>query len=365
MSMELKKRLTIGIILLLLVFITGIAGYKLMGHGKWSLLDSTYMTVITLSTVGYGEVLGDFSNNPMAKIFTIFLILIGIGILTFTISNLTAFLVEGELSNALWRQKMDKKIKKLNDHFIVCGAGDIGILVIDELKRTGRPYVAIDKDPEVVRKFKETNTDVLIIEGDASDDEIMEEAGIKAAHGLACAMGSDQENLFVAVAARFHNPNIRIIAQCTNPADRPKFLKAGVNSVVSAHYIGALRIASELIRPHVVTFLDAMLRDKKKEVRIEEVTVYSNSPLAGKSLKDTTIREKTGLMVLAMRPPDTEDFIYCPLGDEIIPSDGVIVVFGHMEGVEKLKKMIGSPPPKKAILCECPCPEPGNEQEIL
>jgi len=344
MRRQIKQRLLMAILLLLLVFLTGIIGYHIIGRGQWGLIDSTYMTVITLSTVGFGEVLEGFHDNQNARIFTIFLILFGMGILTFTITNFTAFLVEGELSDVIWRQRMVKKIGQLRDHYIVCGAGTIGFQIIDELIRTKRQFVVIEKDPARVQKLKEMDKNILIIEGDAAEDEILIRAGIDKAHGMACSMGSDQENLFVAVAARFHNSKVRIVAQCSNPEDRPKFLKAGVDSVVSPQFIGALRMASEMFRPHVTTFLDSMLRDKRKEVRIEEVTIYPNSPLSGKKLKDTPIREKTGLMVLALREPDGEDFVYNPTGDEVIPPSGVVVIFGDIEGVEKLRKMAGTPP---------------------
>jgi voltage-gated potassium channel len=340
----LTRRVIFAFIALAAISLVGIVGYYLLGAGQWSWLDCTYMTVITLATVGYGEILSNFNSNPAARIFTIFLILIGMGILLYAVSTVTAFLVEGELSNVLWRRKMEKAIAKLRKHFIICGVGEIGMHIIEELIKTRRTFVAVESNPERILnlkvKGKALNSEILFLEGDATKDEVLLEAGIKHAQGLICALHSDPENLFLAITAKQLNHHIRIISRCINPENQAKFLKAGADYVVSPQQIGALRLVSQMVRPNVVSFLDVMLRDTKRELRVEEVTIPLDSPLIGKSLASSEIKSKTDMLVMAVKDCDTGEWIYNPAADLTLKANCTLIVFGDIDGLEKLRHLV-------------------------
>lgn len=319
------------------VFILGSAGYYFIGKGQWSWLDCIYMTVITLGSQGYREVI---EPTPGVKIFTIILILTGMSVILYATTSIIAFIIEGDLSNVLWRRKMDREINKLEDHFIVCGAGKFGSYIADELRATKRDFVLIEIDPETIEKLKELGNEDLFVLGDAMEDKILSEAGIEKATGLVCATDSDQKNLFIAVAARSLNHKLRVVSKVDDPDCGSKFLKIGVNSVVSPQYIGALRLASELMRPTVTNFLDTMMRDKTKTIRVEEVTIPQNSPMIGKTLGEAKVKEKTGLQVLGIKSTESVDYIYNPQSSEKIRGGNILVVYGEVGGTQKLQKML-------------------------
>ncbi|MBI4639480.1 MAG: potassium channel protein [Candidatus Tectomicrobia bacterium] len=331
----LQRRLIGGCLAFLVTFITGIVGYQVIGGEEWTLLDAAYMTVITLATVGYGET-RDLANNPTGRIFTMFLILFGMGTVLYVISTATAFLVEGELGQALWRKKMLRAIEKIRDHFIVCGAGETGIHAIEELIKTGREFVVIDHDPERIERLRSLG-DVLILEGDATDDEILTQAGVERARGLLSVLANDKDNLFVTITARGLNPNLRIVARGIDPKTRAKLLKAGANSVVSPNFIGGLRMVSEMIRPSVTSFLDLMLRDTHRTMRVEEVTLSPSSELSEKNLVEAQIRKRTGCLVMAIKPPDNDHFIYTPDPSLKMKAGSVLVILADVTNVEKLR----------------------------
>lgn len=336
--MGLVARIKAGLLLLVGVVFIGIIGYKILGGKDWSILDSIYMTVITLSTVGFEEVV-DISHNPPAKVFTIFLIILGMGTLTFVVSSITAFIVEGELTNILWRRKMDKEISELKDHFIICGGGETGFHVIEELLKTGRKFVLIEPDPERIKKAQSLDK-LYFIEGDATDEQTLLQAGILRAKGLVTTLPTDRDNLFVAMTARELNPHIRIVAKEIDSKSAKKLFKAGANAVVSPTFIGGLRLVSELVRPTVVSFLDKMLRDEKGSMRVEEVTIGSNSSLINKDLVQAEIPKITGALIMAIKEPHKKDFIYNPKPSTILKKGDILVVLADAEMLEKLRPLV-------------------------
>lgn len=324
--------------MLLCILIVGTAGYKLIGGASWTLLDAAYMTIITLSSVGYGEV-HNLEKNVPARIFTIFLIFFGAGVLLFVLSSTTAFIVEGELSNVLWRNKMRKEIERLHGHYLVCGGGRNGRAVIEELLQTGHDTVVIERDPGIIEHVREALPEALIVVGDATDDEVLLEAGVKRAAGLITALPEDKDNLFITITARGLNPKLRIVAKCVDPHSRRKLLSAGADAIVSPYTIAGLRMASEMVRPTVVTFLDTMLRRPTGTYRIEEVQLTASSSLLGQSLSDAGIPTKTGLQVLAVRDPGEAHFTYNPPSTLELREGQVLVVLGERAGVEKLRRL--------------------------
>jgi len=329
--------------LLILVVVWGTLGYWIIGRVEghhWRAFDCLYMTIITLTTVGYGEAL-DLSRSTAGRVYTIVLLLIGCGIVLYCFSTITAFFVEGNLSEIFWRRKMERAIDALQHHYIVCGAGETGIHVVEELYRTQRPFVVVERDPERVEALQQRR-EVLVCEGDAEDSKTLLAAGIKRARGLVAALPEDKDNIFVVITARQLNPNLRIIAKGILPESREKLLRAGADAVVSPNFIGGLRLASELIRPRVVSFLDTMLRDRARVIRVEEVTLPSGSPLAGKKIRDSRIYERTGLLVVAMQYEGEETFIYNPGPEAELRPGCTLIVLGEMNQVQRLRELAGA-----------------------
>lgn len=327
-----KKRLLIIFLLLLAVFLSGIAGYMIIEG--WGILDSLYMTVITLASVGFMEV-HDLSSN--GRVFTIFLIIFGMGILLSGISTFTAFLVEGELSEILRRRKMNKQISLLRGHFIVCGIGGIGRHIVLELHKTGRQFVAIDRDDRVCKDLEEKG--FLYMKGDATSIKALEAANAKEAGGLFSTLPTDAENLLLIMTARGINQTMRIISKAEQHESEEKMFRAGANGVVLPEFIGGLRMASEMVRPEAVTFLDKMLKGKGEAVRVEDITVSAKSRLSGLKIKDSGLTDIEGLLLVALRKG--ERYIINPRKEEMIDSGDVIVFIGDEGHIRDVRQLSG------------------------
>ncbi len=332
--MDIRQRLIAGLIVLVIVMAVGVLGYIVIDRP--SFLDALDMVVMTLSTVGYGH---PWHLSDKARIFTIFLLLIGMGVLVFFVSTVTAFIVEGELQDVMWRRRLQKMINKLENHFIICGAGLTGIHIVNELHRTLRPMVVIDTHEETVQTLKEYEN-LAVIHGDATDDDILRQAGIERAAGLIAGLPTDKDNILLIITAKQINPKIRIVAKGVDTKANSKLIRAGADSVVTPNFIGGLRMASEMIRPAVVSFLDLMLRDKQKTLRIEEVVVPQGSPLAGKTLGDARIVEHTDLVVVAIRQPGNGSFQYAPRGDSLIEEGAALIVLGDVTNLPRLARLV-------------------------
>jgi voltage-gated potassium channel len=334
------RRLLIAVAALLLLVFGGAAGYFVLGHGRWTFGECVYMTVITLSTVGFAE-LGGMSDVPGARGLTIGLIAGGIGTLAYVQANVTALLVEGAIGHVLRRNRMRKKIEGLSGHVVVAGSGSTGRHVIEELIATKTPFVVIDRNREHVEKLSDLimGGEMLYVHGDATEDHILLEAGTDRAAGVVAALTHDKDNLFVTLSARSLNAAARIVSKVTEDEAGPKMLKAGATAVVSPTQIGGRRMASELIRPEVNEFLDQMLRDRAKSLRLEEVSVPKGSPWIGKALREAPIRRDTNLLVVAVRLPSRE-FVYNPEPDFVLGEGMKLVVMGEPDGVKKLRAMM-------------------------
>ena len=340
---SLKKRLLGGLLLLVATVVGGASGYYVIGGGQWAFEDCLYMTVITVTTVGYGETLANMDKVEHARHFTMLLLLFGTGSIVFFASMISAFVVEGDLKDVLAANKLKKRMKRMKDHVIVCGAGSTGRNVIDELLKTGRSVIAIDVNEEFLRDIAERHPgkEYAFIVGDATGDEVMQQAHIMEANGLVAALSSDKDNLYLTVSARQDNPKLRIVARCSEIGHVEKLKKAGADAVVSPNYIGGLRLVSEMLRPSVVKFLDEMMRDTRATYRIEEVTLGDDASGFGRSLREAQIREKYGMTVLAVRPKN-ELWTYNPDGDAKLAAGTTLVVLGSAEQVTKLRTAASS-----------------------
>ena len=326
--------------LFLLLVVAGSTGYFLLGQGRWAPLDCAYMTVITISTVGFFE-LGHMREVSGARGLTVMLIVSGVGVLAYMQSNLTALLVEGVIGNAWRRGRMQREIESLSNHIVVAGAGGTGKHVIEELAQTHTPFVVIDRSEETLRDVSAEfcKGRMLYVHGDATADAALLRAGIQRARGVVAALTHDKDNLYVTLSARSLNGEARIVSKVVEDEAAPKILKAGATSTVNPTMIGARRLASELIRPMVNEFLDQMLRDKDKTLRLEEVTVDRGSGLVGLALKDTPIRRETRALVVAVRATD-KTFLYNPDPDYLIAEGTTLIVLGEAPSIQKLREIV-------------------------
>lgn len=324
------KRLTGIFLVFLCIIAAGMTGYVFIE--KWSPLEALYMTVITISSVGFMEV-RPLSNS--GRIFTMLLILCGSGVLIYCVSLITAFIVEGELTDVIRRRKMNKKIKTLKDHYIVCGADQTATYVVDELLKTKKDFVVVEKDAEKIRRLM--GRDISCVEGNASHYAVLEQAGIKRAKGLVTCLPSDAENLFVVLTAKKLNSSLRVISKAVEEESEQKIRMVGADSVVMPNYIGGLRMASEMIRPSIVNFLDLMLRSRDKTIRVEEIDLSEGSVFIGKSIGDTGILDAEGVVVVALRDKGKDDYKFNPSCKTVLTENNVIIVMGNIESINKMK----------------------------
>ncbi len=317
---------------MVVVIFAGIAGYMIIEG--WSFFDSLYMVVITLASVGFSEV---HELSFQGRLFTIFLIVFGMGILLMGITSLTAFLVEGKLSEILRRNKMLKRIDLLKNHYIVCGAGGIGQHIIDELYKTERPFVVIDMDDIVCKNLEERST--LFIKGDAASTANLMSAKQEKARGLFCALKTDADNLLLIMTARGINSKIRIISKAEKRESTEKMIRAGADGVVLPQFIGGMRMASEMVRPAAVTFLDKMLKGKEGALRVEDVIVDKNSQLVGRKLRECPFIGVEGLLLVALGKGDR--YMINPSKEETIEGGDVMVFIGQETEITAIRELAG------------------------
>ncbi|MBU1180734.1 MAG: potassium channel protein [Pseudomonadota bacterium] len=334
--MDIKKRLYYILLVIFLVVLAGSSGYYLLFGGKPKYMDCLYMTVISLTSVGYGETL-EVTGNVPAQIFTMLLITVGMGIILYGISTLTAIIIEGELTGILRKNKMEKQIKKLSNHYIVCGGGETGRHVVSELMKNKEKVVLIEHLDDNIEKSRHIEG-LLYIKGDATDDHNLITAGIDKAAGIVICLPSDKDTLYVTMTARMMNGKMRIISRMVDQALQPKLKKAGADSTVSPNFIGGLRMASEMLRPTVVDFLDSMLRSSQGHIRIGQLNVKKNSKAIGKKISDLELTDKFNLVVLGSRYQDRE-IHFNPPPSTVITEDLTIIIMGDVENIARAKEV--------------------------
>ncbi|HNI59577.1 MAG TPA: potassium channel protein [Pseudomonadota bacterium] len=332
-----------GALLLLLLTLLSTGVYWLLGkhYGRadWTPMNCLFMVVITLTTIGYGDWL-ELKNLHLAEGFTMFLALVGIAVPAFLVSNVTALVVEGLFTDVFRRRRMQKKIAALRDHIIICGVGSTGLHCVTELMSTGRQIVAIDHNETKLRHLNEELGEFPYIVGSAESDEILMMAGIERAAGLIACLTEDKDNVFVTLTARQMNRNLRIISKVLEDNSRRKLAIAGANGTVNPTHIGGLRLVSELVRPTVVTFLDNMMRDRRSTHRFEQLQVGEKSAVAGKRLQDASLRGKTSALVVAIKPPESDQFIYNPTADVVLSPGTQIVLLAGTNDMATLRTLI-------------------------
>lgn len=334
--MNIRKRIVIAVVLLLVLLAIGITGYWFLGCG---FLGALYMTVITVATVGYDEVI-DLSHNPIGRLFTIGFIILSLVTIAVITSMLAASILELELTGFLRRRKMNNQISRLSNHYIICGAGETGVHIIQELAKTLHPFVVIDHSAERLTKLSEGIPNLLYLKGDATDDEILLAAGVERAVGIIAALPSDKDNLYITVMAKQYNSHARVVVLGVEDKALNKLKTAGADAVVSPALIGGMRLASEMIRPSVVKFLDTMLRQTSATYRIEEIMIERGSAVVGKKLAEIPLRDKFGLLILAIMQPDSDEIIYNPPAATVLAEGFIIAVLGEINKIKEARDFI-------------------------
>lgn len=323
-----EQRIKIVILLIILIISIGTGGYMILANKGF--LDSIYMTVISITTVGYKEI---FDLNPQLQIFTILLILAGVAVIFYGLTILMQMAVEGQIRKILGRRRMEKELKKLKDHYILAGYGRVGKIVFDEFKRLNQPVVVIENDPEII---EELNRDgILHVAGNSTEDEILIMAGIKRARGLVSAIASEAGNVYLTLSARQLNPKIIIIARSDSGPAEKKIYRAGANRVICPHELGGMRMAFSMLRPNVVDFMEIESAGEDLDISIEEIIVPQGSSLDGILLKDSDLKGKLDLMVVAIKKPSKE-IHYNPNANMKIEMGDVLVLLGRRENLTRL-----------------------------
>lgn len=322
------RRLAGAVAVLVVVLAVGTVGYLLLGL---SLLDALYQTVTTVSTVGFREV-EPFS--AAGKAFTMVLILVGVGAVLYAFSVLVETILEGRLNELLGRRRMEQTIASMHGHVIICGWGRVGRAIGVELAEAGQALVVIDPDPEALEGA------VHAVVGDATDDDVLRRAGIERAAALVAAADSDAANSFITLSARALNPALFIVARTRSSDSDDKLSRAGADRVVNPQSIGGARMAAFVLRPHVAAFLDVVMHERTLEFRLEEVPVRASSALVGQSLRDASIRDRSGALVLALRD-DRGNFLTNPDPDTALEVGQVIIAIGTQDELDALVALVG------------------------
>jgi len=317
--------------MIIFVTIAGTAGYMLLAEQGF--LDSLYMTVISITTVGYHEV---FEITPRLQVFTILLILSGVATIFYGIMVVMQMVVEGQVATILGRRRMEKDVKKLKNHYILAGFGRVGQIVYNEFEKSGRPFVVIESNAEMINILQ--NKGGLYIEGNSTEDEVLHQAGIDRAVGLVSTIPSESDNVYLALSARQLNPDLKIIARADSPDAEKKLYRAGADRVICPYELGGMRMALSIIRPNVVDFMELESAGAEADISIEEVIVPENSSLDGVTLKDSDLKNKLDIMVVAIKKPD-KTIHFNPSANTNIEVGDILVLIGRKSNLAKLDLM--------------------------
>jgi voltage-gated potassium channel len=329
---EIRKRIALSAGLIILIVSFGTAGYEIIEG--WDFLDSLYMTIITLTTVGFKEVHYLSSNG---KLFTIILIIGGVGAVLYALRTGAKFILEGEFQEIFGRKRLEKKLKDLKDHYVVCGYGRMGKIIAKELDHEKLEFAVIEKNGGI---FDE-KTDMLVIQGDATKDEILKKAGIEKAKCLISVLPTDAENLYVVLSSRGLNPHLLIVARAGEEGSEQKLLRAGADRVVSPYYIGGLRIAHTVLKPAVVDFIEFATKSGNIDLQIEEITVQEGSRLVGLSLDECGIGRDMGIIIVAIKHKSGE-MKFNPTFRSIINLGDTLIAVGETPKLKILEEMAAS-----------------------
>lgn len=317
-----------------LVMVVGTAGF--MALEGWSLADALYMTVITITTVGFLEV---HPLSPTGRAFTSLLALGGVFTLFYAATTVIRAVVTGEIGGTLGRQRMERRLAEMSGHAIVCGYGRMGRLVCSEFSSLGMPFVVVDQQASLLAEFRDPHG--IALTGDATDDHVLRKAGVERAKVLVTVAASDAANLYITMSARLLSEKLFIVARSEESEAEPKLQRAGANRVVSPYVIGGQRMALAVLRPNVMDFIELATRSDYMELQIEEVRIEPGSALAGRSLKDSRVRQDLGIIIVAIRRPDGA-MVFNPESEVLMEPGNVLITLGHRDQLDRMEKLAGA-----------------------
>ena len=323
---HLRGLLYLVLCLLVLVHVLGTLGYDYLTDGRYTWFDCFYMTFVTISTIGFGEII-DMAGNQPARVLTVFLAMLGTGTLSMLFSIVTVIVLESDLNGTLKRKRMEKSFAKLKGHYILCGLGRVGRNVAHELEITGHAFVAIDENIAPLEEYREKSTGLLYLHGDAGDDDVLRTAGFNQAAGLFAVTGDDSRNLMIVITAKQLRPELRVVARCHEVRNIEKMKKAGADAIVSPDFTGAMRIATAMIRPHVASFMDEMLRTDG-DWRVEQVVVPPN--FIPSTIGEIGMRGD-GFIVISVRHAGG-DWQFNPAETHILKAGDMVMVMAGADG---------------------------------
>ncbi len=319
---------------ILLVVVLGTVGYMLVEG--WPLLDSFYMTVITLTTIGFGEV---HPLSDAGRMLTVGVIVCGLGLVGYAVVAGTRFVIEGELNDYFTRRRSVRTIKNMQDHFVVCGFGRMGSLICRQLKERGIPFAVVEKEPETQAKIAERRYPLST--GDATDERVLLSAGIKHARGLVSVLDSDAANVYVVLTARELNPALEIVARSGTLGAHKRLLRAGADRVIDPYQIGGMRMVMGILKPAVMSFIEMAMDYKELGVEIEQIPVTVQSAYAGKTLIETAIRRELDLIIVAIRKKDGR-MVFNPGPQTVVEESDILITMGEREKVITLRERAGA-----------------------
>jgi voltage-gated potassium channel len=326
------RQLIVSILISIGIILFGSWGFMIIEG--WNFLDAFFMTVITLTTVGYGEV---HQLSPEARIYTIILIFVGVGFFGYVGATIIQYMIEGRIRIILGRRRLDKKITRLKNHYIVCGYGRIGRVLCMNLRQKPIDIVVIEKNPDLIPIMEEDK--VLYLPGDTADEAILHSAGIERAKGLIAVLGTDVDNVFLVLTARQLNPKLFIMARAIHKESKSKLLAAGATAVESPYEVGAVSMAHRIIRPTVTSFLDLAFTYDRKDIQMEEIPVSPVSPLTNQTLKNSRIRQDFNLIIIAIKQVDGS-MMFNPSFETSLEPGSTVIAVGQEEDLQRLEKVL-------------------------
>ncbi|AEH07336.1 potassium channel family protein [Methanothermococcus okinawensis] len=330
--MESLERIKLGIGTICAIVLLATIG--LMHFENWDFFTALYVVIITMSTVGYGDIIPTTFDG---RILTLIYVICGTGAMAYTVASIAGFFIEGQFKKILRLKKMQNKLKKMNNHYILCGFGRIGKIVAKKFEKAGVPFVVIDADEKKILDELDRYKNLIYVVGDATSDDVLERAGVKKAKGLIASVSSDAENLFITLSAKGFNPNLYVVAKVDNDTSVNKLLKAGADRVVSPYTIGGLRIAELTLKPEILDFVSTLM-DTTHDMEIGRFTISPNSVVVGKSISESKIRQSSGATILAIKKGD--NVIINPSPNVILEVNDVIYAFGTKKHLDELKKIL-------------------------
>jgi voltage-gated potassium channel len=321
------RRVKIAFSFLFLITVSGTVGYHFLEG--WSLANSLYATIVTIGTVGFGDF---YPITPMGKLFAIFIIVFGVGTMAYTFAMIMEALMEGRFKDILGRGKLEKRIKKMENHYIICGYGKIGNLICGELTHEKVEFVVVDNNSMIIQHIEDNG--FAYVNGNAAEDKTLLAAGIKTAKGVVCTLPTDADNLYVVLAAKELNPDVYVLSRFEDNASERRLMKAGADRVISPYKVGGVRMSQAILRPAMLDFIEITTRRGSLSLRMEELNINDGSPVVGRNLEQSGLRKEYGLIVVAVEKKSGK-MVFNPMASYEIESGDKLIALGEGENLIK------------------------------